>query len=108
MASTEEKPKSYTQRLKEYLEEHKVSKKTLDLISEFAMEETERREKQREANKNVMTFGKYKNKKIDEIYKLDPTYIKWLSKNEKYLSEQNREVVKELLNNSAPVQAPIE
>lgn len=96
----EEKPKSYTQRLIDYLEEKKCPKKTLDLVKEFALEETERREKEREATKGIMSFGKFKGKQLKQIFEIEPTYIKWLSKNEKYLSEENREIVKELLSQS--------
>ena len=92
-ADQETKPKSYTQRLKEFLEENKCPKKYLDLISEFALEESTRREEQREATKNVMSWGKYKNKNIEEVFNLDPTYIKWCVKNSQYLTEQQKELM---------------
>ena len=38
----ETRPKSYTTRLKEHLEENECPQKYLDLISEFAMEESEK------------------------------------------------------------------
>ena len=99
MTTTQEtKPKSYTQRLKEFLEEKKVSKKTLDFISEFALEESERREQEKEATKHVMTWGKYKNKNIEEVYKLDATYIKWALKNSQYLTEPQKELMNSLIN----------
>ena len=44
-----------------------------------------------------MNFGKYKGKKLEEIFKLDKTYIKCLQKNNKYLNAVNKEIVEELL-----------
>ena len=99
MTDTQEtKPKSYTQRLKEFLETNKVSKKTLDLISTFAKEESEKLEEKREATKGIMTFGKYKSKPIKQVYEIDPQYITWLQKNNKYLSDDNKAIVEELLS----------
>lgn len=99
MTDTQEtKPKSYTQRLKEFLETNKVSKKTLDLISTFAKEESEKLESKREATKGIMSFGKYKSKPIKQVYEIDPQYITWLQKNNKYLSDANKAIVEELLS----------
>ena len=99
MTDTQEpKPKSYTTRLKEFLQENKVSKKTLDLISTFAKEESEKLEEKREATKGIMTFGKYKSKPIKQVYEIDPQYITWLQKNNKYLSDDNKAIVEELLS----------
>ena len=99
MTDTQEpKPKSYTTRLKEFLQENKVSKKTLDLISTFAKEESEKLEEKREATIGLMTWGKFKNKKIEEVYKLDPQYIKWCLKNSQYLSESQKELMNSLVN----------
>jgi uncharacterized protein (DUF3820 family) len=81
----------------EFLQEKKISKKTLDLISEFALNESTKREAEREANKGIINFGKYKGKKLTEISKLDKPYIMWLQKNNKYLNQDNKEIVDQLL-----------
>lgn len=95
---SDQRPKSYTSRLKEYLEQNKCPKKYLDLISQFAADEAERKKGENEATRGVMTFGKFKGKQLSKIYEIEPTYIKWLDRNSQFLSEQNREIIKELLN----------
>ena len=97
-ADQENKPKSYTQRLKEYLEENKCPKKYLDLIATFAVEESAKMEEKREATLGLMTFGKYKGKKIEDVYNLDSQYVIWLGKNNKYLSDDNKAIVDKLLS----------
>lgn len=96
--TTTDKPKSYTTRLIEFLEEHKTNKKTIDLIKEFALEETERKKEQQEATKGIMTWGKFKGKRIEDVFKLDPQYIKWCIKNSQYLNEHQKELMNELLS----------
>lgn len=93
----QEKPKSYTARMVDFLTEKKVTKKTLDLIREFSMAEASKREVEREATKGIMNFGKYKGKKLTDIFKLDKPYLMWLQKNNKYLNSDNKEIVEELL-----------
>ncbi len=51
----------------------------------------------KDLSSDTITFGKYKNKKLEDIYKLDKTYIMWLQKNNKYLNETNKQIVDELL-----------
>ena len=99
MTTTQEtKPKSYTQRMLDVLEENKCPKKYLDLIKEFAADESEKRENEKEATKGVMTFGKFRGKQIREVFKLDPQYVSWLQKNNMYLSSANKVIVDELLS----------
>lgn len=93
----QEKKPSYTQQLKEHLESNKVPKKYIDMISIFALEYSTQREAENKANEGIMTFGKYKGKKIMDMHKIDKPYIMWLKKNSKYLSDANKEIVEELL-----------
>ena len=93
----QEKKPSYNQRLIQHLEEKKVSKKTIDLIKSFALEETTRREAEKEATKNIMSWGKYRDKLIDDVYKIDPTYFKWCLKNSQYLSDPQKELMTNLI-----------
>ena len=44
-----------------------------------------------------MNFGKYRGKKLEDIAKIDAEYIKWLAKNNKYLTATNQELLKKLL-----------
>lgn len=97
-ANQETRPKSYTQRLIDVLQENKCPTKYIELIKKFASDESEKREEQTQATKGVMTFGKFKGKKIEDVYKLDPQYVQWLKKNETYLSSANKVIVDELLN----------
>jgi uncharacterized protein (DUF3820 family) len=46
----------------------------------------------------VMTFGKYKDKAIKDVYELDAKYCMWLNKNNQYLSEENREILNKLVS----------
>lgn len=94
---SEVKKQSYTDQLKTFLEGKKCPQSYLDLISEFSLEYGEKRKQEQEATKGLMNFGKYKGKKLEEIFKLDKTYIKWLQKNNKYLNAVNKEIVEELL-----------
>ena len=94
---SEVKKQSYTEQLKNFLEGKKCPQKYLDLISDFSLEYGEKRKQEQEASKGIMNFGKYKNKKLEEIYKLDKTYIKWLQKNNQFLNQSNKEIVEELL-----------
>ena len=48
-------------------------------------------------NAGTMNFGKYKGKKLVDIAKLDADYIKWLAKNNKYLTSSNQELLKTLV-----------
>ena len=94
----QDKPKSYTQRLMEHLEENKVSKKTLSLIKEFSSAESLKIQEQRESNKGIMNFGKYKGKRLEEVFKLDKQYVEWLNKNNQYFNSDNKEIVAQLLS----------
>jgi uncharacterized protein (DUF3820 family) len=96
-ANQETRPKSYTQRLIDVLQENKCPTKYLDLIKKFAADESEKREEQNQATKGVMTFGKFRGKQIREVFKLDPQYVSWLQKNNMYLSDANKIIVDELL-----------
>ena len=98
MTSADTKPKSYTARLLDVLEENKCPTKYLDLIKKFAADESEKREQETQATKDVMTWGKYKNKKIEEVFKLDPQYINWCIKNGQYLSQPQKDLMNSLIN----------
>ena len=92
------KPKlSYSQRMLKHLEDNKVAEETLDLIREFSRQESIIIQAEREASRGLMTFGKYVGKQLEEIHKLDPKYVDWLSKNNKYLNSENKEVVAKLV-----------
>lgn len=93
----QEKSPSYTQQLKEHLENNKVPKKYIDMISIFALEYSTKREEQNKANQGIINFGKYRTKRFEDIYKLDKPYIMWMHKNNQYLSDANKQIVEELL-----------
>jgi uncharacterized protein (DUF3820 family) len=94
---SEERKQSYTEQLKTFLEGKKCPQAYLDLISEFSLDYVEKRKQEQEKTKGIINFGKYKGKKLQDIYKLDKTYIMWLQKNNKYLNQVNKEIVEELL-----------
>lgn len=87
---------SYSARLIEYLESNGISKKTVVLIRTFANNEKERIDKLREETKNKFTWGKYKDKDIKEVFKLDEQYCLWAGKSS-YLREEHKELIAELI-----------
>jgi len=97
---SEVKKQSYTEQLKSFLEGKKCPQTYLDLISEFSLDYGEKKKQEQEESKGIMNFGKYKGKKLQDIYKLDKTYIMWLQKNNKYLNKVNKEILEELLHSS--------
>ena len=94
---SEVKKQSYTEQLKNFLEGKKCPSKYLELISDFSLDYMEKKQKEQEETKGIMNFGKYKGKKLEEIYKLDKNYIKWLGKNNQFLNQSNKEIVEGLL-----------
>ena len=94
---SEVKKESYTEQLKNFLEGKKCPSKYLELISEFSLDYMEKKKQDQEETKGIMNFGKFKGKRIEEIYKLDKTYVKWLGKNNQFLNQSNKEIVEELL-----------
>ena len=93
----QEKPKSYTQQLKNHLESNKCPKKYIDMISTFALEYSTKMEAEKKTTEGIITFGKYKGKKFEDVFILDKPYIKWMMKNSKYLSSANKTIVEDLL-----------
>ena len=49
---------------------------------------------------NIMSFGKYKGKKLDEILTEDPSYIIWLDENK--IIEVSEELLISALSNTMP------
>ena len=94
---SEVKKQSYTEQLKNFLEGKKCPEKYLELISDFSLDYMEKKKQDQEETKGIMNFGKFKGKRIEEIYKLDKTYVKWLGKNNQFLNQSNKEIVEELL-----------
>ena len=94
---SEVKKPSYTEQLKTFLESKKCPQKYLDLIGDFSLEYGEKKKQEEEATRGIMNFGKYKGKKLEDIYKLDKTYVKWLGKNDKFLNSVNKQIVEDLL-----------
>jgi len=76
------KTKSYTEKLTDHLKSEFEGVKLIDevvkAIKDFALEQFEKRKKLDEESKDVLSWGKYKNKKISDVFKLDSSYIKWL------------------------------
>jgi uncharacterized protein (DUF3820 family) len=97
MTETQQKPPSYTQQLKDHMVKNKCPKKYVDLISVFALEYSTKMEEQKKEMIGIMNFGKYKGKKIKDIIELDKPYVMWLQKNQKYLNDDNKQIVEELL-----------
>ena len=93
----QEKPKSYTQQLKDHLESNKCPKKYIDMVATFALEYSTKMEEKKKATEGILNFGKYRGKFIKDVVTLDMPYVQWLQKNNKYLSDPNKAIVDELL-----------
>ena len=100
-----EKKESYTQKLINQLnykfesdEKHKaVYEDIIFEIKSFAQDQRALFEAKETVDEGLMSFGKYKDKKIEDIYKIDRSYVKWLQKNNKYLSTKGKEIVDRLM-----------
>ena len=93
----QEKSPSYTQQLKNHLTEQKCPKKYIDMISTFALEYSTKMEAEKKTTEGIITFGKYKGKRFEDVFTLDKPYINWMMKNNKYLSSTNKQIVEDLL-----------
>ena len=89
--------KSYTARLIEKLENLNTPIATIHAIKDFAIAEYDAKVIKEAETAGTMNFGKYKGKKLVDIAKLDADYIKWLAKNNKYLTSSNQELLKTLV-----------
>ena len=97
MTSENSEKKSYTARLIERLESLNTPIATINAIKDFAIEAYDKKQKQEVENAGRISFGKYKGKKLEDIAKLDMPYMKWLAKNNKYLTATNQELLKKLV-----------
>ena len=89
--------KSYTARLIERLESLHTPIATINAIKDFAIAEYDAKQQRQAETAGTLTFGKYKHKKLVDIAKLDMPYMQWLSKNNKFLSASNQELLKTLV-----------
>jgi hypothetical protein len=95
---TEEKSLNYCERLILELQTAGCPTIYTNLVQKFMKDEHDKKELYAAENRGVLTFGKYKNKDVKEVYKLDPTYCQWLNdKSSKFLRADIKEVLAELL-----------
>jgi hypothetical protein len=92
---------SYTERLiKAIGEVEMIDDKMLGSIEErvrrFNKEERERKELEHKQNGGRMTWGRHKHKCLTDIAAFDPGYITWLKRNDSYLSNVQRDILKSL------------
>ena len=97
MTSENSEKKSYIGRLIEKLEIHNTPISTINLIKDFAKDEYDTKQQRELESAGTITFGKYKFKKLVDIAKLDMPYMQWLSKNNKFLSASNQELLRTLV-----------
>lgn len=89
--------KSYTSRLIDYLE-LKEDDEVLAKIKQFASEQSALIEAEREKTSGCFTWGKYKTRKIEDVFKLDSQYCKWALKNGQYLRQDQKELIQSLID----------
>jgi uncharacterized protein (DUF3820 family) len=97
MTSENSEKKSYTSRLIERLESLHTPIATINAIKDFAIEAYDAKVLKEITEAGTINFGKYKGKKLEDIAKLDMPYMKWLAKNNKYLTATNQELLKKLV-----------
>jgi uncharacterized protein (DUF3820 family) len=97
MSSENLEKKSYTYRLIERLQLLNPPIETINAIKDFAQNEYDLKQKREAESAGIMSFGKYKGKKLIDIAKLDKQYILWLAKNNKYLTASNQKLLKTLV-----------
>ena len=79
-------PKSYSQRLVEFLvcECTDLEEKTLQVVvghvRSYAKQEKVRIDEENKARASVLQGGKYANKPISKVAIIDPSYIEWVSR----------------------------
>ena len=94
----EEKKLSYSERLILELKTAGCPTNYIDVVHKFMSEEREKKELYATENRGVLSFGKYKDKDVRAVYKLDPAYCQWLhDKSSKFLRSDIKEVLAELL-----------
>ena len=97
MTTENSEKKTYTSRLIERLESLHTPIVTINAIKDFAIAEYDAKQQRQAETVGIMNFGKYKGKKLEDIAKLDKPYMQWLSKNNKYLTSTNQELLKTLV-----------
>jgi hypothetical protein len=97
MTTENSEKKSYTGRLIERLQTLNTPVATINAIKDFAIAEYDAKQQRQAETAGTMNFGKYKGKKLEDIATIDMPYMKWLSKNCKYLTVTNQELLKTLV-----------
>lgn len=64
----------------------------------YSFEQAERDSRKVNRKPGEMSWGKFKGKQLTDIYKLDPKYCLWLSKNCEYLSAENKDILTHLIS----------
>jgi hypothetical protein len=70
----------------------------IDVVRKFIEEERVKKTQFAADNHGVLTFGKYKDKDVREVYKLDPSYCQWLhNKSQKFLRQDVKDLLTQLM-----------
>ena len=92
--------KSFNKRLVENLQASckptDVLADVIKAIEKFALDEVDRIKSYNDANKGKLTWGKYSNKLLVDVAKLDPKYILWLKKNTEYVNNDLKQILDSL------------
>ena len=92
------KEMTYSERLIFELQTAGCPTSCIDVVQKFMLEERQKKEQFAAANHGVLTFGKYKGKHIEGVFKLDPSYCQWLhDKSAKFLRADIKDMLAVLL-----------
>ena len=64
----------------------------------MSFEQADRDKRKANRKPGEMGWGKYRGKLLADVYKLDPKYCLWLTKNCEYLSAENKDILTHLIS----------
>lgn len=89
---------SYSDRLVNALGAASCPTVYIEVVKKFLDDERTIKAEYASQNRGVLTFGKYKDKDVREVFKLDPSYCLWLhTKSQKFLRQDVKDILTELI-----------
>lgn len=93
-----ENKSSYSDRLIEALKAQQCPEQYIEVVKTFVVAERKVKDQYMEANRGIISFGKYKGKNVNDVFKLDKSYCQWMmNKQSSFLRADLKEILTELL-----------
>ena len=91
--------KTYTERLIDRFIETQKTKFTLDEVKNILKTVSDEAYEEKKANSDIIPFGKYKARKLVDVYNFDKKYLEWLLKQDFINNfEELKNNIKKMLN----------